>query len=528
MIKIPEAEIRKRLRKLSNYENIRMPQLKERNERLKVENKELKQELARREEAKKIIEKLELELEELRALKFGKKRGHRKSVGSVVKTPFEVEESLEAKTEAENGEKNGGKNGENENEKEEKEAKTKKERSPESYRRSEPDPEKITDHLHLGIDKCSECQTELEDKRAYTHYREDIKKVEELLKAAQQIVKTTIESGKCPNCKTRKFAMEVPKQKVIFGENLRRMVVHLVVMQGQSYSETARSLRHQYGYTISQGEIAKILEGESRLLTPYYNHLLETLDSEKMAHYDETTWKTHHRGQEISEGNYAWTKVGVKSENQIIWFGRSRGKGVAEELRGPKEGSIGISDNYGSYHNLFDHHQLCWAHPHRKFRDLAQSGTLKGKTKKACEKAFKDFANVYKKSQKAHKKLKSGVWNESQKLKEKQKLEASFAKLFQPTDHDPEKLTAIRKSLKEKKSRYFTFFDFPDIPLDNNKAERSLRKVVLKRKKSFGCQSQKGANVLSILYSVVFSMMANNPNENFFILYEKMADFEGQ
>ena len=37
--------------------------------------------------------------------------------------------------------------------------------------------------------------------------------------------------------------MEIPKQKVILGENLRRMVVYLVIMQGQSYAETQRSLQ---------------------------------------------------------------------------------------------------------------------------------------------------------------------------------------------------------------------------------------------------------------------------------------------
>ncbi len=88
--------------------------------------------------------------------------------------------------------------------------------------------------------------------------------------------------------------------------------------------------------------MANILEGESRLLTPYYDHLVELLANEKAAHYDETTWKTKDQGKEISEGNYCWVKISVETQNRIIWFGRSRGKGVAEALRGEKEGSIGI------------------------------------------------------------------------------------------------------------------------------------------------------------------------------------------
>jgi hypothetical protein len=55
-------------------------------------------------------------------------------------------------------------------------------------------------------------------------------------------------------------------------------------------------------------------------------------------------------------------------------LGKSRGKGNAEELiEGMSEESVGISDDYGAYKNLFKYHQLCWAHPYRKLRDLAKS-----------------------------------------------------------------------------------------------------------------------------------------------------------
>jgi len=85
-----------------------------------------------------------------------------------------------------------------------------------------------------------------------------------------------------------------------------------------------------------------------------------------------------------------------------------------------------------------------------------------------------------------------------------------------PSVHDPQKLKTIRKTLKERKERYFTFFKRPQFKLDNNKAERAVKRVVLKRKKSFGCKSQKGANVLSILYSVIFTLVETYPDENFF------------
>jgi hypothetical protein len=43
------------------------------------------------------------------------------------------------------------------------------------------------------------------------------------------------------------------------------------------------------------------------------------------------------------------------------------------------------------------------------------------------------------------------------------------------------------------------------IPMDNNKAKRALRLLVLKRKSSYGSKIQTGADKMSILYSVLLS-----------------------
>jgi len=499
MVKLPENEIKKRLIEWRNLKNILYPRAKERKEILKAENKVLKKKNNRLEKEnnqnKKLLEKLMLEFEELKIMKFGKKRELNK------KTDFVANK--------------------------EKKNTPKQERTKESYRRPKPKEDEITDNLRMEIKICPECGEELVNKKEHIHYREDLKNVEQIIKTAKRIVKVIIESGKCPKCGIRQSAMEVPKQEVIIGQNVRDVIVFLVVVQGQSYSEVLKSLSHLYGMKISSGELINILEGESRLVTPYYEHIFKTLLNES-CHYDETTWKTRNMGKEISGGNYCWLKIGVNTENRIIWFGKSRGKQVAEDLRGVKKNSIGVSDDYGSYKNLFDYHQLCWAHPNRKLRDLAENKNIEKKTKKVCKKTYKDFQKIYKKARQASEKLKNDCWTDERKKQEKEKLKKLFATLYKITENDPEKLKTIRKTLEKREEKYFTFFDYPELPLDNNKAERAIRKIVIKRKKSLGSKSAKGANILSVLYSVVFSMLESNPNKNFFELYKKVVEFEGQ
>ncbi len=499
MAKLPKNEIKKRLIEWRNLKNILYPKAKERREILKKENDVLKRKNKQLEKEnnqnKKLLEKLLLEFEELKIMKFGKKRDTNKKTDFI---PNEEKKDI-----------------------------SKKERTKESYRRPKPKENEITDNLRMEIEICPECEEELKNKKEHTHYREDLYDAVELIKSAKKIVKTIVESGKCPKCGIRQSAMEIPKQEVIIGQNIRNMIVFLVVVQGQTYSEVLRSLSHQYGIKLSSGELTNILEGESRLVTPYYEHLFKTLLTEP-CHYDETTWKTRNMGKEISGGNYCWIKIGVNTENQIIWFGRSRGKQVAEDLRGEKNNSIGVSDDYGSYKNLFDHHQLCWAHPNRKLRDLAENVNIKKKTKQVCKNTYKDFQKVYKQARQARDKMKNNVWTTKQKLQEKENLKILFAKLFKVTENDPDKLKIIRKTLEKRIDKYFTFFDFPELPLDNNKAERGIRGIVIKRKKSLGSKSAKGANILSILYSVVFSALQSNPDKNFFELYNQIIDFEAQ
>ena len=84
MIKLSEEEIRKRMKQLHNYEKIRYPQLKERSDRLRKEMKALKKENQQLREENKQVQKILLELEEMREIMYGKKQKEHKRKKVVV------------------------------------------------------------------------------------------------------------------------------------------------------------------------------------------------------------------------------------------------------------------------------------------------------------------------------------------------------------------------------------------------------------------------------------------------------------
>jgi transposase len=48
----------------------------------------------------------------------------------------------------------------------------------------------------------------------------------------------------------------------------------------------------------------------------------------------------------------------------------------------------------------------------------------------------------------------------------------------------------------------FTFLDRPEVPADNNRAEREIRPAVIVRKNSYCNRSENGANTQAVLMSV--------------------------
>ena len=498
MSKLEAEEIKKRLQKLYNYEKVLYPQIKERYEKNKGKLKEIKTaySVLEKEHKKSLkqMEKILLELEELREMVYGKKQRLRK------KTKVTLPQKDSRK-----GEKP-------------------QKRPATSYRR--PKPEEITGEIRYDLPVCPDCGEELTQSKEHISYREDLEGLDMLLKQAKKVTKRIIESGYCDKCQKRKSALPIPKQEVIIGQNTKATLVYLHVLLGLSYQEIEGYLKTHYDLEISSGQIARSLEEQSDLLRPYYQNIFTDLHHEAGCHYDETSWNV----QGESEGNYVWVKTGTDSNKTIFWFGRSRGKGVAEKLRGDTslehiKNQVGISDDYGSYRNLFENHALCWAHPHRKLRDLAESAILEDPILKHCRKVYGNFAKLYKQMKKAKEKFDLGKYkNEAERMQALQELKNIFDKITVLHNKDPDKLKNIKKSLQARKERYFTCLRIPGIPLDNNKAERALRKVVLKRRKCFGSRSQKGANVLSILYSVVFSIYRENPPEEFFKHYQTALD----
>ena len=202
--------------------------------------------------------------------------------------------------------------------------------------------------------------------------------------------------------------------------------------------------------------------------------------------------------------------TGTETNDVVFDCGNSRGKVVAEALRGQAD-HVGITDGYGAYKNMFTRHALCWAHPHRKLRDLVGSEALPEEERTHCTDVFRDFATLYAKVES----VRQRPFDQTEREEAAGRLGVEFDAVTAPHPSDPPQLARIKTHLRGEKQHYFTCVLEEGIPADNNKAERALRHLVIKRKTSFGSKTQRGAEAVSILTSVILSLWWRKPKSFF-------------
>jgi transposase len=480
---LTDTEIKKRLIRLSNLEKLHTAQLKQ-NEKLRRRNKDLKARVSILEitltKQNEIITTLKLQVEELQQIIFGKKQKKKDDTDGTPDSPNTPPKEPEMRTVA-------------------------------SYSRRVPTDSEVTKEGHHSISNCPDCGEPLTKKTTIIHYEEDIilPTKERTLK---EVTRHTTDKGWCTPCKRWHCALAPPYTKVTLGANVRAFVSYASVNLRLSYSQIQTQLNDLYNFSLSDGEISNILRKEATLLNPEYERIKRRIDRQAGAHYDETGWGV----QNETQGNYAWVRVGTETNDTLFLCGQSRGGGNIDKLRNNKK-QIGISDDYGVYTNAFKKHELCWSHPNRKLRDLAESGQLTPDIKQHCIEVYTQFSQLYDKIQETR----DTPFILSERQEKCIKLMEQFDAVTIPHQNDPQKLVQIKKRLRQRKECYFVCITNEGIPPDNNKAERALRHLVLKRKMSFGSKTQAGADTLSILASVLLTLQWKQPT-NFFQEYLKL------
>jgi len=269
---------------------------------------------------------------------------------------------------------------------------------------------------------------------------------------------------------------------------------------------------------ISQGTVTDGLKKIAPLFTPLYEAIIDRNISQGHWHADETRWLVF---VEI-EGKvgYRWYLWGFCTRDTVVFrLEPSRSSNVVLDHFGDQATGILSVDRYSAYKVLLKHGRIllafCWAHVRRDF--LAVFKDRSGHKQWAID-WVKKIGQLYALNKKRLKLLDTPEFEIAQ-----QNLQDAVDEMAiccnQQLD-DPKLSDACRKvleSLKRHWSGLVLFVAHPEIPMDNNHAERQLRNSVVGRKNYYGTASLWSATMTAMLFSLFQTLGLWNINQRLWL-----------
>lgn len=282
-----------------------------------------------------------------------------------------------------------------------------------------------------------------------------------------------------------------------FGLNLMLFIVFLKINMALPYNKIQQLLLTMYDLQISEGGLVNILSQIKKEFGVYYQTLEKKMRKVKTKHIDESGWRID------GINNNIW--LFITQEIALYKIRKSRGSEVPLKVLGKQKNKVITCDGFSAYNKLKKITdcliQLCWFH------------ILKNSKKH--KKNYPEEATII------HDKLKqiyalAKSYNHKATDEQRKKLESEIKWLAHPL-YQHNEIKGFINTLQERVEELFRFTQDSKIEGDNNIAERGLRKAVIIRKISNGSRSNKGANILEVLLSIVETARLQKQNPLIFM-----------
>ena len=364
--------------------------------------------------------------------------------------------------------------------------------------RIEPEQADRVERISVG-DVCPDCGGPLEAKGSKSRTVIDCQPVR-----IQRIV-YVLGRKRCPKCGT----LVTSRPPGVLAKCLySNQLLALVAVEHYVYGRTLGQIEKQTG--VNYSSLVEAMHVLSERLKEVPKALIQAYRQAPVKHADETGWRTEgHNG-------YAW--LFCTPDLSIYRFRHSRSASVAREVFGdPPLPGVLVVDRYDGYNRMPCSLQYCYSHLLRDVEDL--------------EKEFPENAEIHTFVEALACPLANAIHLRGLGLAARPfQREATQIKnqILQIVNHPARHpaLQTMQDLFRRKADRLYHGADDPQIPADNNRAERELRPLVIARKISFGSQSDAGARTREILMTVLLTLAKRTPDvmAAFKSLLDQLAD----
>lgn len=267
-----------------------------------------------------------------------------------------------------------------------------------------------------------------------------------------------------------------------YGPRVAALIVYLYIGQFLSKARTAQAMAELFGLPVSAGTVASVTARAGADLAPFLAAVREQVAAAPVANFDETGLRV--------EGRLHWLHSASTSMFSLLHVHRRRGReamlagGVLEAFTG-----IAVHDAWAAYDTFTDAtHVLCGAHLLRELQAVIDTTAATGDPSSWCwARQVTDSLLAMKAcTETAH----AAGCNPSPTVLAQHTRRMRDAATIAATNTEPGKLAAKHRALarriRDRLGAYLAFTTNPNIPFDNNAAEREIRMVKIRQKVS-GC-----------------------------------------
>jgi transposase len=260
------------------------------------------------------------------------------------------------------------------------------------------------------------------------------------------------------------------------------------------------------GLPLSQGTLTDGLQRLLPLFEPLYDHLVEHSQQQTLWHADETRWLV----LATSEGKvgYRWY-LWVFHAAEVVVFVLSPGRSheVPEEHFGPVEEGILVVDRYAAYPAMAQVRAgaiilaFCWAHVRRDFLTVARSWP----EQEAWALGWVERIGVLYDCNDRRLEAPRATPRFTACDQEVRRCVAAMEQQREEQLSHPGLHPARRQALESLRHHWgglTVFVDHPEVPMDNNTAERSERGPVVGRKNYYGSGAVWSGRLAAMLFSL--------------------------
>lgn len=296
----------------------------------------------------------------------------------------------------------------------------------------------------------------------------------------------------CAHCQQLVKAASAPG--VIPGQDLGLSLQAMLGWMGNqgnlSYEKQQEWLMEFAGIQIGVGTLCATNGRVARAVSQPLSELWLWAQQQPHLHVDETPWCV------AGVKEWLWTVAGANFS--LFHAADTRGRAELEQFLGQEFAGVLSSDDYSVYNGYkVAHQQKCLAHLRRHFKKVIRLGHGNNPQ---LGKTFVDLIDEAFGEHEQWRETQDGAayrsWGAGFKLKLEKALEQWGAVAGAAAG-------TLLRSLRNKAQQWWYFLDHPEVPPDNNRAERSLRPAVTKRKVCGGSRSMKRFRETADLLGVI-------------------------